>query len=470
MALRLNNINQPLIDAYYFRQAQTATVARYFYEDGINIFRPELDIFGTGPEKHLIHEAGVYQATVAALSQVFGYSVQLARAVSIFSGIVSGLCVYCLVHEISNKKILALLSLFFFWFFPMNIFFQRAVLIESFVLMLHMLALCFWLTVLRKHSITIFIITLVITTLAIIAKVTYGPFLLLFMLLIGAHEKGKQLFRTPITWIFIITVSGAALYWQEMANKLNILSHQELFTSSNPTHWYYNIGTLRERFMPKIWQVRVQNALGGVTKIGFLTSGLGGVFLMIKKNKTKSLWLGWGVIMLVYYFVFFRMQDHAYYFLIITPVLAVLSAYGVWGIFSLLKKVNQGIALFVVLTLVGFFMFKGVKNAQGYFVLHNDVQRKIDLMNKYFVKDGPIVFVAPLWKWESVYTYYTGRKGIVYRFDDLDIQEMKYLAQTYKYVVFQDFSAQDIDQELLSKFNLSEVHRDEGIVIAEFFL
>ena len=51
----LNPSKQLLFGAAY-RQAQTATVAKNYYHDGINLFTAELDVLGVGPEKNLLLE------------------------------------------------------------------------------------------------------------------------------------------------------------------------------------------------------------------------------------------------------------------------------------------------------------------------------------------------------------------------------------------------------------------------------
>ncbi len=190
--LRLNNFSAPIYDAYYFRQTQTATVARNFYEKGINLLRPELDIFGIGKEQYLILESPLYQAVYAAFAHILGFSDTLGRAISIASRIVSGLLLYLLVLLLSKKKKLAFLSMTIFYFFPLAIFSRRTVLIESFVLMLHLLALVLWILWLRHQGIGFYLLVLLITILAIISKIIYGPFLLLFIAVLLVVEKGKR--------------------------------------------------------------------------------------------------------------------------------------------------------------------------------------------------------------------------------------------------------------------------------------
>lgn len=475
--LRLNNLAAPIYDAYYFRQTQTATVARNYVASGINLLRSELDIFGIGKERYLIMESPLYQATVALLSGTFGYSEMLARLVSIFSGLVSAVCLYYLVKILSRsdrhsfsgggQQSLALLTATFFLFFPLNIFFQRTVLIESFVVMLHLLALVFWIKLLEKLTPMLFILTLVVTILAVISKIIYGPWLLLFMLAIGYFKFDKKIIGRPWIWLFFITAGVGMWFWQITANKLNILSGHGFFTSENPEHWLWNVGYFSERLKLKAWVLRTNDVLGGITKLGATAVVFGSLVILFKKNKKYYLWLIWVGIMLVYYVFFFRIQSHIYYFLIVTPSLAILAAIGASEGYKLINKLlNRKVAAFVIFIFILAFLYKGSKNAQGYFVLHTDVEQKIEILNREMTEPGPVVFIFPKWDWNSVYTYYTGRKGVVMDYKNLD-QLSQLRAQGYKYAVFIDFNEEEINQKLLINYSLHEIYRGEKVLISE---
>lgn len=466
--LRLQNLTSPMLDAYYFRQTQTATIARNFYKNGINLLRPELDIFGIGRERFLILESPLYEAAVALVSFLFDYSEVVARLVSITSGIISGIFLYFIVILLSGNRSLALLSLIFYLFFPINIFFQRAVLIESFVVMLHLLAILLWLIFLKKANIAKFIFTAVVTILAVIGKITYGPSLILFLLFLAIHKYKKMLLTRGEIWVFFIFVITVCFLWQKTANQLNVLSGQTFFTSNNLEHWIWNTGTISERLNPQSWINRYHDILSGITKITAVFFLVGLLKSLFQKKKLLNPWLIWMVIMAVYYLIFFRIQSHVYYFMIVTPSIAVLAAYGVFEFFLFIKKaINPVLSLTIILLLMLAFAFKSVKNVKGYFVIHTDVKHKIQMLNTYLKEPGPVIFIYPHWDWNSIYTYYSGRKGVVLTLSDLD-NLTQYTSQGYRQVIFIDFSDKDINQTLLSKYRLTEIHRSQYIVITLF--
>ncbi len=207
--------------------------------------------------------------------------------------------------------------------------------------------------------------------------------------------------------------------------------------------------------------------MGGITKLGALAMSAGATFILFHKNRKYFIYLVWIGIMFIYYLFFFRIQSHIYYFLIALPSLAVLAAVGIWAGYEVLKiYFNRKIARVVIFIFLLAFLYKGGKNAQGFFVVHTDIAEKIEVLNQELVIPGPVVLIFPKWDWNSVYTYYTHRKGIVLDIKNLD-QLSQYRAQGYKYSVFIDFKPEEINQHLLDQYKLQETHRGANVIISE---
>ncbi len=168
--VRLSNINLPLLDAHYFRQTQTATVARNFYYDGIDLLHPRIDIFGTGRGSVLVMEFPLYQTLVASLSYIVGFSDKVGRLISILFGIAGGLILMLLVKQLFKDRTLAVISMVFFLFTPLNIFFQQAFMIESTVVALHIFSLYSWVKFCDRKSNRWYVLSIITTTLAWLQK------------------------------------------------------------------------------------------------------------------------------------------------------------------------------------------------------------------------------------------------------------------------------------------------------------
>ncbi|MBC1240711.1 hypothetical protein, partial [Nostoc sp. 2RC] len=49
IAIRIYNINSPIIGIHSWRQSDTAAMARNFYENNFNLFYPQIDWGGNSP-------------------------------------------------------------------------------------------------------------------------------------------------------------------------------------------------------------------------------------------------------------------------------------------------------------------------------------------------------------------------------------------------------------------------------------
>ena len=176
---RSGYLDEPLLNAHYFRQTQTATVAKNYYLDGIDLFHPKLDIFGVGEKQILVLEFPLYQAIVAIFSHVFGYSDRIGRLVSIFFGLTGGYVLLLLVNKITKRKIFGLISLVFFMFSPLNIFFQQSFMIESTVIALQIFSLFTWWKFSEKGRNSWLLMSIVVTAAAFLQKSVYAPFVIL---------------------------------------------------------------------------------------------------------------------------------------------------------------------------------------------------------------------------------------------------------------------------------------------------
>jgi len=64
------------------------------------------------------------------------------------------------------------------------------------------------------------------------------------------------------------------------------------------------------------------------------------------------------------------------------------------------------------------------------------MQNKLELMKKSMNKTGSVLFVIPNYDWNSVYSYYTGKKGLIIGASDYALQQVDNLKnQGYRYIV-----------------------------------
>lgn len=135
--VRLYKINSPIADWHSFRQADTASVSRSFYQGSADIFHPtyhDISRVQSGldnPNGYRFVEFPIYNylnAVLATFFPVFNLEVW-GRLLSIFSALMSGFLLFLLGKKFISK-VGGILASLFYLFIPYNIYFTRVILPE----------------------------------------------------------------------------------------------------------------------------------------------------------------------------------------------------------------------------------------------------------------------------------------------------------------------------------------------------
>ncbi len=440
--LRLQNIDRPLLDAHYFRQTQTATVARNFYLSGIDLFHTKLDIFGDGKEQILLLEFPFFQAIVAILSQLLGFHDYVGRFVSLFFGIAGAIILVLIVNKLFSNKNIGLIALVFFIFNPLNFYFHQVYMIESTVIFLHLLSIFLWLKYTEIKRNKWLILASLFTAIAAIHKIVYAPFLLIEILSILYLKLGKQKFK-KFRWLpGILFIIFVLLTWQYYTDVTNLANGHSNFTSGDAGQSLWNFGTLNERFDLKRWILKLKFIQNSVTKYQWPVFILGIYFLIRKKNKVKAILFALLLAMVFYYLLLFRIQSHDYYFMLILPVFSIIAAFGLSEVvriitdnFLVKRKVNN-LIIFLIGMYLSLFTYKSVQNARMYFKIDEEMLARLNTYKNVINNPGNILFIFEQYDWNSVFTYYTGHKGIIVAIDNVSVKTIEqYKIKGYKYVI-----------------------------------
>ena len=133
LLVRLVNVTAPIIGVHSWRQADTAAMARNFYQGEMNILYPQVDWGGNTPG-YVESEFPIYQYVVALLYSMFGPVEACARALSIVASIMGIVFFYLLVARILGERT-ANWATAFYAFLPLNLFYGRAAMPETMMLM-----------------------------------------------------------------------------------------------------------------------------------------------------------------------------------------------------------------------------------------------------------------------------------------------------------------------------------------------
>jgi len=214
LALRLVELQAPLIDGQAWRQADSGAVARNFYEEGYNLCYPRVDWRGDTPG-YVEMNFPLYSFLVACLYGLLGGVHEWAGRLlsALFS--VGGAGLLCLlVRELGGGRWCGRLAALFFLIFPLNIFYGRAFMPEALMLFLSvgsLLAFARWTRTAERRD---FVLAALAASLCFMVKI---PTLYLgFPLVALAWARwGWGFVRRPDLWgyLALVLVPPALWYW-----------------------------------------------------------------------------------------------------------------------------------------------------------------------------------------------------------------------------------------------------------------
>ncbi|MFH1561642.1 MAG: glycosyltransferase family 39 protein [Patescibacteria group bacterium] len=318
LAVRLYKINSPLADWHSWRQADTASVARHFVDQGYQWLTPRFDDLSKipsgleNPNGYRFVEFPIYNAVHAFTFQILDGRIAfetVGRLVSVFASLLAAVFLYLIVAQLLGTGP-ALLSTAFFLLLPFNIFYSRTVLPESSMMAAWLISSY----LLLKDKVWA---SSVVAAIAILIK-PYAVFFLAFDWLVYVlnHPQKKKIFRLGIG---VILAGLPFLAWR---------GWMQQFPEGIPNNrWLLNGAGYRLK--PVWWRWLF------FERIGKLILGAWGPSLLIVgiisrlKNKKETLFYGWLLACFAYLVVFARGNvQHDYYQILIVPTLAVFLGKG----------------------------------------------------------------------------------------------------------------------------------------------
>ncbi len=446
LTVRLYHFNSPMADLHSWRQADTASVARNLVRSNLDVLHPQIEsavsIDGIGrdntPRYHFA-EFPLYQAAVAVINPVvmsltkanLTDSIVLSgRVVSIVTSLLSIVALYLLTRRYYAEKV-AMLAAFVYGLLPYSIFWSRAVLPDSMMLMFALFML-YWFDVWIKSDLhhkrlsfsPAFWLSCLCFAAALLLK-AFVPFLLLPMVYLLWRRLGLNFYRSGVLWVFVLVSVLPFVLWR--------MWMQQWPFSIPASGWLFDGN--RIRLKPAWWhwivQVRLDQYMFNVT--GLLLMGIGLFFyrdgfehLHAKEHHTKldSRWyLPLALFACFIYLVVFATGNvqHEYYQLPLTAFGSIFVAYGFWYLWYYAgtffeRSVRRLIAIsFIFITLMlGWYSVKNWYSIGNPMLL--TVGRRADAI---LPKDA---WVLADYGGDTTFLYYVNRTGWSVR--DKQLQEM----------------------------------------------
>lgn len=125
--LRFLGLSYPPYDSHSFRQCQTLSTIEAFHANGIDLLHPRTLYMGY-PGTFIL-ELPVFQAIAASLYHLFGPHWEVVRCLNILFGAASTWLLYLITARFLARTT-AILAALIYWLAPLNILYQRSMLID----------------------------------------------------------------------------------------------------------------------------------------------------------------------------------------------------------------------------------------------------------------------------------------------------------------------------------------------------
>jgi len=385
--LRVDHITSPLIGEHHWRQADTASISRNYYENGFHFLYPQVN-WGGNSSGVVECEFPVYSYAVALLYKFFGEHEYLGRLLSVLASLITISFLYLLVKKQINEKT-ALWSAFFYAVLPLNVFLGRTFQPEATLLMASVVAIYFfseWIATGKWH---LFIFSAFFLSLACLLKpqTLYLGLPLLFL----AWDKYKNhTFLRWQLWLYMLLVVVAIFLWYYHIHKVRIVTFGI---------WEYSMDkwgnwdmVLSLYYWKRIFSVLLERYFAWIGFPIFLF----GLFLK-RKNPRERLFDFWLIAILVYFIIVARGNyEHDYYQLpIMLPACVFMGK--VFSRYFMNDKIKDGKTALLALCLAGILFFS-FDTLHKYFkaedVKSSQMLHLAEVINKKVERNALIVIIA----------------------------------------------------------------------------
>lgn len=325
-------LSQVPVSVHNAREFQTASTARDFYHNGIDLFHPKLDIY---PEpSYAALEFPLFQGLFAVSARWLGFDIHLGRRLALLCCLVGSLYFISSILLMGGNHWLALVGLCLYLFNLLKIRISGLAMIEPLGIMLSLMALFHglrWLKMGRSVNVVIMAITGLLA-----ALIKLYIFLPVMMALLAAFVHFKQKRASSFSYTLPIAIGlfwavGLGVWWA-WSRHLNHLSDVPWLVDTSAL-LYQQFGDLALRFNGKYFLMNVHSFLDAYLAFEWPIIVLGGFWLAREKSWLFTMVMAWLGGCLLAHGIFYQVAStHLYYIEIFLFPLAILAARGWLGL------------------------------------------------------------------------------------------------------------------------------------------
>ncbi len=467
---RLINITQPILEVAGWRQCFTASIARNFYYNRMNIFYPQVLASGNTDGYIGGTEFNIYPFVVAILYKLFGLHESLGRLVSIIAFCGGAFFLYKLTRRYAGSRT-GLITLLFYTFNPYIFFYSRSFQPESTMLFFSITMLYFFSEWIDKERWWQFALMTFCATFAFLTKI---PTICLGLPLLYLCLKKYQLnFLTQWKlWLFAILSLTITLLWYKHANYLKSIDGLSVNSLSFSYYMKYSVYFLTSLpFYEKVFYAEVfEKDLIYVGGVFFVL----GIIFTIRKKEFRYIHY-WLLAIIIYFFLAAKeVEWHTYYTM---PIIVPASIFVGYAISNSLKLITENnitgikkvvLRLLFIIMVVALPLISYHKIAGRYKTKRLEKDYPVQIAGKIVDKtarENDLV-IGCIWGGPEL-LYYCNRRGWTMDSNSCSIDRIKTLRQegaAYFVTTKQDVIAKSVLDYLKNKYKVIEATNEYLIV------
>ncbi|MCJ7582286.1 MAG: glycosyltransferase family 39 protein [Candidatus Aminicenantes bacterium] len=331
-----------------WRECDIASVARNFYQEGMNILYPRIDWRGDGPGFAEM-EFPALPWTTALFYKLFGYNEIYGRVLVYVFSLLS-LIVFFRLSAYMFEPFAAYVASTFFVMSPLIIKMSNSLQPEGLMIFLYILAVYSFLRWLEGNKGSWFSIAMLATSLCILFKVNSIHIGLLFLILL-IKNRGFSALRDLKIWFFGLISLLPAVVWHLHARQFWLIYGNSLGVS-NESHWIGLDILTKPIFFFKLANRELFNVW---MPLGWIVALVALWFLRSRKD-IKILYY-WLLVLLFYFLVTIRTTGDSwawYYHIVTVPAAALLFGAGADYLRSQVEKTKRLLLTFLFAVSVAF--------------------------------------------------------------------------------------------------------------------
>ena len=220
------------VDTESWREADVSTIAKNFYQNGTDIFHPQINYGGSGPG-YVESEFQIYSYLVAISYKIFGFWEPIGRIISFLFSLATMIVFFRLCKYMFNIKT-ALATSFFFSLSPILMVVSVAIQPESAMFFFYVCSGYTFIRWLDNESKTYFWLAILFTALALLCKITAANIGIFFVILIIVKKGWRFLYKPKVLVLGALSIIPSIL-WYSYGHSFYVLYGNSLgLSNENP--------------------------------------------------------------------------------------------------------------------------------------------------------------------------------------------------------------------------------------------